>query len=69
MQACVDLTLDLGLCWEKFFAKDLLAKSSFECSEVSPKVRRLSEMCKRSKTTFVLNPVNTNHLAIAKVGS
>jgi hypothetical protein len=25
-------------------------------------------MCKRSKTTFVSNPVNTTHLAIAKVG-
>jgi hypothetical protein len=25
-------------------------------------------MCKRSKTTFVSNSVNTTHLAVAKVG-
>jgi hypothetical protein len=53
---------------KEIHARILLAKGSFGCSRISPKVRRLSEMCKRSKTTFVFNPVNTTHLAIAKVG-
>jgi hypothetical protein len=26
MQVCVDLTLDLGPCWEKFFDKDFIGR-------------------------------------------
>jgi hypothetical protein len=45
-----------------------LAKGSFGCGRVSPKVRRLSKMCKRSEATFVSHSINTTHLAVAKMG-
>jgi hypothetical protein len=46
-----------------------LAEGSFGCSRISPKMRRPSKMCKRSKTAFVSDSVNTAHLVVAKVGS
>jgi ribonuclease HI len=51
-----------------FLSRILLAEGSFGCSRISPKMRRLSKMCKRSKTTFVFDSINTAHLAVAKVG-
>jgi hypothetical protein len=65
----IELMKDIHAAGKSFSSRILLAKGSFGCSGISPKVRRLSKMCKRSKTTFVSNPVNTTHLAIAKAGS
>src|SRR6187455_786129 len=39
------------------------AKTSSEGWRLCLRPNRLSEMCKRSKTTFVFNSVNTTHLA------
>jgi hypothetical protein len=68
MQDCVDLILGPGLYWERFLDKDFTGRSSFRCSRSGPKVRKLSKMCKRPKTTFITNSVNTTNLAIAKMG-
>jgi hypothetical protein len=68
-----------GLCGSHIGSRPLLGKvfrqgfywpkaASDAAELISPKVRRLSKMCKRPKTTFVSNSINTAHLAIAKVG-
>jgi hypothetical protein len=68
MQDCVDLTLDLDLCWGKSSDKDSIAEGSFKCNGSGSKVRKLPKMRKRPETTFVVNPTDTTNLAIAKMG-
>jgi ribonuclease HI len=67
-----------GLCGSHIGSRPLLGKifrqgfywpkGSLGCSRVSPKMWRLSKMCKRSEATFISHSVNTAHLAVAKVG-
>jgi hypothetical protein len=33
IEACLDLTLDLGLCWEKFFAKDFIGQKQLRMQQ------------------------------------
>jgi hypothetical protein len=33
MQVCVDLTLDLGPCWEKFFDKDFTGRRQLQMQQ------------------------------------
>jgi hypothetical protein len=64
--ACI---LVLEFYWEKISSRILLAKGSFGYNRVCIEMRQLPKMCNISKATFVLDSVDTTHLALAKMGN
>jgi hypothetical protein len=68
MQDCVDLILGLGLCWERFLDMDSTGRRQLRMQQIWSKSAKIVKMCKRPKTTFVINSVDTTNLAIAKMG-
>jgi hypothetical protein len=65
-----------GLCGSHIGSRPLLGKVFRQgfywpkaASDAADLVRKLSKMCKRPKTTFVINSVDTTNLAIAKMGA
>jgi hypothetical protein len=68
MQVCVDLTLGLGLCYEKFLDKVFIGQRQLQMQQIWFRSAKIVKMCKRPETTFVTNSVNTANLAIAKMG-
>jgi hypothetical protein len=68
MQVCVDLTLDLDLCWGRSSDKDFIGQRQLQMQRIWFKSAKIVKMCKRPETTFIVNPANTTNLAIAKMG-
>jgi hypothetical protein len=68
MQDCVELILSLGLCWGRFSDKDFIGRSQFWMQQTWFKNVKIGRDVPETKKTFVLNPINTAHLATTKVG-
>jgi hypothetical protein len=43
-------------------------KAASDATDLVQKCKKMSKICKRPETTFIVNPTNTTNLAIAKMG-
>jgi hypothetical protein len=64
----VDLTSDLGHCWEKFFVKDFIGRRQLRMQQNLSKNAKAVKNVQGIKTAFASNSTNTTHLAVEKVG-